>query len=148
MHKWKNKITKGNNAFSEGCDSEALYYYQAACQRAEQLLPHWFDVEAVTAALVVSYQNLAELYFRQSLYIDALSTYRSLHLHLRNFSSINPGSDSTQSIIHRAYRRIDTELAATLKTLNLQDPNAAELMDEIKKIFENHTNQLNKDKYQ
>jgi len=148
MDKWKNKITKGNSAFSDGCDSEALHYYQAACQRAEQLLPHWFDVEAVTAALVVSYQNLAELYFRQSLYIDALSAYRSLYLHLLNFSSASSASDLTQSIIHCAYRRIGTELAATFKTLNLQDPNATELMGEIKKAFENHNNQLNKDKYQ
>ncbi len=148
MHKWKNKITKGNSAYSEGCDSEALHYYQAACQRAEQLLPHWFDVEAITAALVVSYQNLAELYLRQSLYIDALITYRSLHLHLRNFSLANSGDDSTQSIIHRAYRRIGTELAAMLKVLDLQDPKATELMDEIKDIFENHTNELNKDNFQ
>jgi len=148
MEQWKNAISEGNKAYDEGRNNEAQHHYQLACQRAEQLLPHWFDIEAVIAALVVSYQNLAELHFRQSHPTDALSTYRTLYEQLRSFSVANSHNDTQQVIIQRTMQHIGTELSAILKILNLQDPEATKLLDEIKLFSIHPSNQLKKVSYQ
>lgn len=62
MGKWKQLIIEGNQLFEQKCFAEAFDVYQKAKERAYVLFQIWPDVDEATAALVVSYHNIAELH--------------------------------------------------------------------------------------
>ncbi len=79
MERWKSHTQAGNAAFERGDLETAERYYQQACERAEKLLDHWLEPGDAVAALVVSYHNLADLYFRQGHDQAALSSLQTVH---------------------------------------------------------------------
>jgi tetratricopeptide (TPR) repeat protein len=117
MEQWKNAVLKGNMAFNEGLDDVAIRLYTTACQRARLLLPHWADTEAAIVALVISYQNIADVYFRKHDHSQAINTYQDLYHQLKSYYLINAGTSNIISAFYCASRRAGTELAATVKRL-------------------------------
>lgn len=65
MEKWKQHILAGNAFFDARQMQQAAAEYQAAKERAEELFAVWFDDDEATAAVVISYHNLADLYAQQ-----------------------------------------------------------------------------------
>ncbi|ROS05380.1 hypothetical protein EDC56_0910 [Sinobacterium caligoides] len=145
MELWKSTVLEGNKAFAEGRDADAMYHYKAACQRSERLLPDWFDTEAATVAFIVSYQNLAELYFRQEKNQQGLDAYRYLAQQLKKIAAIKNINSTRQAITNCACRRVATELAYTVKKLNIESPEASALVYEMSKHNFTTVSQHNKD---
>jgi hypothetical protein len=85
MERWKKAILQGNTAFSEGRDDVAIRHYTTACQRARLLLPYWADTEAAIVALVISYQNIADVYFGKHNHSQAISSYQDLYQQLESY---------------------------------------------------------------
>ena len=117
MDQWKHAIVKGNSAFVDHRFDTAERHYKAACDRARTLLPQWFDVEDITVAVVISFQNLADLYFQQGRFSDALDTYRQLGCLIQDYQTLNAGCHHVQFVTECARRRLSTEFLATVKTL-------------------------------
>ncbi|GEM_PF-772039 len=119
MEQWKKEILQGNTAFNEGQDGVAIRHYTTACQRARLLLPHWDDTEAAIVALVISYQNIANVHFRKHNNSQAINTYQDLYQQLKSYYLINVGTSNITSAFHGASRRAGTELAANVKRLGI-----------------------------
>ena len=140
INKWKEITKAGNNAFRQGRDNTAKQLYLFACHRAVKLLPHWFDGDAATAALVISYQNLADLYLRQSNHSEMLVVYRDLLKQLQDFDNSNRFN------IDNTYRRIGTEITAQLKDVKFKSTENVELFNVLLDGYCNPTNHLIRDK--
>lgn len=79
MERWKSYTQAGNAAFEAGELEAAEGHYQQARERAEKLLDLWLVPAEAVAALVVSYHNLADLYFRQGRDQAAVSSLQTVH---------------------------------------------------------------------
>lgn len=119
MGQRKNAILKGNRAFSEGREDAALRLYTTAWQRALLLLPHWTDTEAAIAALIVSCQNTADVYFRKHNYSQLINTYQDLYQQLKSYCLIHAGTSNIISVFDCENRRAGTELAVTVKRFGI-----------------------------
>jgi hypothetical protein len=139
INKWKEITKAGNKAFRQGRDNTAKQLYLFACHRAVKLFPHWFDGDAATAALVISYQNLADLYLRQSNHSDMLVVYKELLKQLQDFDN------SDRFNIDSTYRRIGTEITAKLKDVNFKSTESVELFNVLLNEYFNPTNHLIRD---
>ncbi|WP_284891813.1 hypothetical protein [Cobetia amphilecti] len=62
MDEWKRETQAGNALFEQGDYTMAEQHYLSACHFADIFLMPCADPDGGVAALVVSYQNLAELY--------------------------------------------------------------------------------------
>lgn len=131
LEAWKSAIRAGNVAFSENRYTEAKAHYRAACRRADQLLLVWFDADEIVAALVVAYQNLANVYFQQTRIPEALAVYRALHHRLLRFRQHYAAKAEPRYLAECACRRIGTELLSTFKTMHLQSEAARRFVDEM-----------------
>lgn len=119
MEQWKEIMTSANCAYQEGREPEAEKLYKSACQRVSGLLTHCEDREAAVAMLSVSHQNLADLYFRQGRYDDALSAYSTLLGQLVQLS----GEDSVHSpFAVPALEKVRAELSREVQARNLALP--------------------------
>jgi tetratricopeptide (TPR) repeat protein len=131
MEQWQQTVSRGNSAFSEGRDDDAIRLYSTACQRALKLLPHWVDTEAAIAALVISYQNIADVYFRRSDFPQAIKTYQDLYRQLKSYYLTYADTPNTIIVFDCACRRAGTELAATVKRLGALGANYKELVNDF-----------------
>lgn len=131
MEKWKQEIVAGNQAFREGHLDEAKTRYQTACDRAVSLLPHWSDAETAVTATVVSFQNLADLYFQQSAYQDAFATYKLLNRYLSSYQTSNACCPHKISIIDCAGRQIGSDLMHTIKRLEIPPSTAGDVLNDF-----------------
>ena len=131
MDKWKAAISAGNLAFDQYRDADAEAQYRTACIRSEQLLTDWNDVEEVTAALVISYQNLADLYFRGSRVRNALEAYKRLNQQLLKLHDHHANRPDRQAYAERARKKIGTELMYLLRTKQLYTSDTEELLKQI-----------------
>jgi hypothetical protein len=120
MDKFKSAIIDGNSAFSKRHYALAEEHYKTACDRCDQLLLNWFEAKDVVAALVVSYQNLADLYFRQYRFDEALVVYCKLNQKLLHFHAHYAGDVDKQNIALSAWNRIGTEFMYLLDKMNIQ----------------------------
>lgn len=116
----------------DGRDNDAKNLYQMSCRHAEKLLPHWLDTETAAAALVVSYQNLADLYFRQENHDQAISVHLDLLTKLQYFRN-----KSNRLIVDRACRRLGTELSERFKEIRFQSSFSTDLMSQLIKCYFN-----------
>ena len=119
MEQWKEIMNAANGAYQDGRDGEAEKLYQSACQRVTQLLDQWDDHEAAVAMLSVSNQNLADLYFRQGRYDEALSVYGSLLRHLRELSQTSGGHSL---FAEPALQKVGAELSQEVRARKLALP--------------------------
>jgi tetratricopeptide (TPR) repeat protein len=145
MEQWKQSVSRGNNAFSEGRDDDAIRLYAKACQRALQLLPHWVNTEAAIAALVISYQNIADVYFRRSDFSQAIKTYQDLYRQLKSYYLTHADTPNTMTIFDCACRRAGTELAAAVKRLGILNASEKELVNDFFELKYQPTFNLPKD---
>ena len=113
--------------------------YLIACHRALKNSPHWLDSDAALAVLVISYQNLADLYLRQSNHNDMLVVYRYLLKILQGFNH------SHRLDTHDTCLRIGTELTAKFKDIKYKSTEAVKTFDDIINEYFNPTNYLIKD---
>jgi tetratricopeptide (TPR) repeat protein len=131
MEQWQQTVLRGNNAFNEGRDDDAIRLYVTACQRAIKLLPHWVDTEAAIAALVISYQNIADVYFRRSDFPQAIKTYQDLYRQLKSYYLTYADTQNTMIAFDCACRRAGTELAAAVKRLSVLSANDKKLVNDF-----------------
>ncbi|WP_288132754.1 hypothetical protein [Microbulbifer sp.] len=122
MEQWKAVMNAANRAYQEGQESEAEKLYQSACQLAIPLLGGWEDHEAAVAMLSVSNQNLADLYFRQSRYDEALVVYGGL---LRQLTELSQQENDNSRLAHFAecaLQKAGTELSQEVRRRELALP--------------------------
>ena len=79
MEVWKKFTKEGNALYQSFCWHAAESQYQCAKTRAENLLMSWADPEEAVAALVVSYQNLAEVYGAMGLHLKQQKELQAAH---------------------------------------------------------------------
>lgn len=111
---WKRMISRGNQSFDTGKLHAAENYYEIACNLACDICPKGTKSSSDIASLLVSYQNLAELYFNTNQNNLGLSQYQKLHEKLVESCQ---GQQSSESLflIQKAIRKIGTELMYILK---------------------------------
>ncbi|WP_116368152.1 hypothetical protein [Parahaliea mediterranea] len=114
---WKQTIVSGNKAYAQQDHLNAERHYLQACEQAEQLLLAWRDVECATAAVAVSYQNLADLYFTQSRINAGITAYRRLQDLLLDFRHGRGRSLEARRAAECAIRRLGAEILYKLKRL-------------------------------
>jgi len=122
MEQWKEIMISANHAYQEGRDSEAEQLYKSACQRVTTMLADWEDREAAVAMLSVSNQNLADLYFRQRRYDDALVVYGGLLRRLTELSLKENGNAELALFADRALKKAGAELSQEVRTRKLALP--------------------------
>jgi tetratricopeptide (TPR) repeat protein len=145
MEQWENTVSKGNHAFREGRDDDAISLYTTAYQRALILLPHWSDTEAAIAALVISYQNIADVYFRKHDYSQAINAYQDLYQQLKSYYLTHADTPTIMTIFDCACRRAGTELAAAVKRLGILNASEKELVNDFFELKSQPTFNLPKD---
>lgn len=145
MEQWKKAMSQGNTAFNEGLDDVAIRHYTAACQRACLLLPHWAGTEEAIVALVIGYQNIADVYFRKHNHSQATNTYQDLYEQLKSCYLINVGTSNIASAFHCASRRAGTELAANVKRLGIYGAHEEKLINDFFELEFQSTLHLSKD---
>jgi len=65
MNLWKKHIVLGNQYFDKNNHALAKKQYRLAIARSRQLFSSWLNPDEAVCSLLVSYQNLAELYEKQ-----------------------------------------------------------------------------------
>ena len=130
MDTWKQSSIAGNLAFSQKRYHEAEQHYKLASQRAQQLLWLWFDAEEIITALVISFQNMAELYFMQSRHHDGLNQYQQLSDLLLRYQR-KCDSEETEQTLALACQRAGTELLFTLQELKLESEYAIKVVQQF-----------------
>lgn len=116
MENWKEVITAGNHAFSQGENSAAIKCYQQASEYARQYLGSWFDTQAAVSALVVSDLNMAEAQCRSERFEEAIETYATLNLDLRRFQCRFPQNNPVVGIVAQALTLVKREFLTLTKT--------------------------------
>ena len=120
MEQWKAIMNSANRAYQEGRESEAEQLYKSACQRVIPLLNEWDDHEAAVAMLSVSNQNLADLYFHQKRYDEALEVYGGL---LRQLTDLSQGAGEKLAHFARsALEKAGAEISQEVRTRKLKLP--------------------------
>ncbi|WP_158773661.1 hypothetical protein [Cobetia sp. L2A1] len=82
MDEWKLETTTANALFEQGHYLSAEHHYLSACYRADALVAPSNNPEEGVVALVVSYQNLADLYRAQGQHQEALNALQAAHARL------------------------------------------------------------------
>ncbi|MBN8430863.1 hypothetical protein JF535_08355 [Microbulbifer salipaludis] len=122
-------MQSANRAYQEGRESDAEQLYKSSCERVVPLLTEWKDPEAAIAMLSVSYQNLADLYFRQGRYDDALVAYAGL---LRQLTDLSQSGDRdaelarfAEGALHKAGSELSQEVRMRQLALPEDNPDLA-----------------------
>lgn len=82
MDQWKHLITAGNRYFQQQEYGAAAVQYVLAKGLARQLLRNWLNTEEAVAAVVISQQNMADLYCLQLQPQQAEQELRDLYSYL------------------------------------------------------------------
>ncbi|ODC04251.1 hypothetical protein BFW38_12640 [Terasakiispira papahanaumokuakeensis] len=115
MFQWKRAILAGNKAFDQQDFAQAERHYQKARLEAErQLRNPRADWDATIAALVISYQNRAQIYLNQAQYQPAIDIYWQLYRNLSQASYADWVSMEDQQRLKTIYRRLGSELMNAL----------------------------------
>ncbi|VUD40826.1 hypothetical protein TDB9533_00361 [Thalassocella blandensis] len=94
MNNWKKHISTGNWYFDKKDYESARKHYCQAIGRADQLFFVWFDPDEAVWALIVSYQNLADLYEKQGKPRRSLAIIQELYEILqKDLSKLNNGEE-------------------------------------------------------
>ncbi|WP_115717546.1 hypothetical protein [Gallaecimonas mangrovi] len=116
MDEWKQVISAANQAFGVRDFSLAERRYTQACRFLEQhLATANADKGDLIAAMVVSYANLAELYFKQQRFDVGFSQYIQLHQQLQQCECQFADCLQTQLMVSSARRQMGTQLMHALK---------------------------------
>ena len=122
MSQWERAILEGNQAFGQDRLEDAEGLYISACGLAKDQLDTLQDPEAAIMALVVSYQNLADLYFRCGDFGIGLSLIKDLHIELVRYLAQHSDCAFRAGVVSCARRRICRDLMLTVKQLELPLP--------------------------
>lgn len=79
---WKSLTLAGNRAFSEGDLDVALFRYRVAQGCIIEIFPEWPHIDEATAALVVSYFNLAQTHVKLGRTDKAAERLAAIHTYL------------------------------------------------------------------
>ncbi len=134
MEKWKAAIIAGNKAYNS-CDYlVAERNYVIACERAKTLFGLTLDFEKRLAALIVSHQNLSDLYLKESNHNKALKTLHNMVDFIR-ISRIDYEADNCKcACLMRACRRLSTETLQALKKNNVDCIKSRILIRDINQV--------------
>ncbi|WP_299591460.1 hypothetical protein [uncultured Microbulbifer sp.] len=128
-------MSSANRAYQEGRESDAEQLYQSACQRAVPLLTEWQDHEAAIAMLAVSNQNLADLYFSQSRYDEALVVYGGLLRTLTELSQNKRGDSQLAHFAESALEKAGAELSQEVRRRELALPESNPDLEPIRSLM-------------
>ncbi|PNE04349.1 hypothetical protein A15D_00128 [Alcanivorax sp. MD8A] len=128
MEKWKFDTQAGNAAFGQGHYDTAERHYLSACERANTLLQHWLDPEEIVAALVVGYQNLADLYRLQGHHHGALAALQKAHSSLTHALAQPNLSQERQQALTRGKGQTRLEIMHTLHRLGLSTRHVSQVL--------------------
>jgi len=123
-------MINGNQSFNTGRLYSAENYYEIACNLAFDICPKGIKSSNDLAPLLMSYQNLAELYFKKNQTNLALSQYQKLHEKLVEFSQRQQNSGSLL-MIQKAIRKIGTELLYIIKKKGISSLRSKQVMESI-----------------
>ena len=130
VHTWKRMMIHGNQSFNTGRLYSAENYYEIACNLAYHMCLKGITSSNDLAPLLMSYQNLAELYFKKNQTNLALSQYQKLHEKLVEFSQRQQNSGSLL-MVQNAIRKIGKELFDTIKKKEISSLRSKQLMERI-----------------
>lgn len=130
MEGWKRMIIEGNQSFNTNRFYSAENYYKIACDFASNMSPETAKCSDIIASLVVSYQNLAELYFKINQTDLALSQYQELHIRLVEFG-LYYKSPEQLLWIQKAIRKIGTELLNIISKKGIESQRSKQLLRRI-----------------
>ncbi|HDY85897.1 hypothetical protein LCGC14_0467980 [marine sediment metagenome] len=133
MDAWKRMIIEGNQSFNTGRFYSAENYYKIACDFASNMQLDTSRFSDVIASLVVSYQNLAELYFKNKQSELALSQYQVLHEKLIGFITQQQSPEFVM-MIQKAIRKIGTELLFLTKKEGIDTLRSKQVLAKITAI--------------
>ncbi|MED5524849.1 hypothetical protein [Gallaecimonas pentaromativorans] len=132
MDEWKVAICAANHAFSQGEWGLAEHRYLDACHCVQaRLAANDSQAEEVIAALVVSFANLAELYFQQGRMESGLGRYLELKAQLDSCRSHHRQCNRTQMMLNCAERQMGTQLLHALKTQGVAPTTSQQLLHTV-----------------
>jgi len=131
MDAWKKMIREGNQSFNTGRFYSAENYYKIACSFACEMCTHSSKCSDVIASLVVSFQNLAELYFNKNQTDQALSQYQLLHEKLLEFGDHHQQNPEFLLMIQKAIRKVGTELLFITKKKGINTQQSKQVIKHI-----------------
>lgn len=79
LQSWQTQTRAGNNDFAKHNLPKALNHYLKAIELAEALFAHSEDPKGAVAALIVSHQNLADLYVQENEVLMAEVELKNIH---------------------------------------------------------------------
>ena len=120
-------LDQGNESFNKGRFYSAENYYKSACDFACLMCPKATNSSNILASIVVSYQNLAELYFKKNQTSLALSQYQELHEKLVEFSQSQQNTESIL-MVQKAILKIGTELMYITKKKKINSPHSKQVI--------------------
>ncbi len=119
MEIWKKITLEGNQSYNKGRIYSAESCYKTACYFAAEISPEDSSYEDMIASLVISYQNLAELYFSQKKIELALTQYQQVHKLLIKFYLQHSELEAMFPMLQQTMRKLGTELLAKTNQLNI-----------------------------
>lgn len=134
MEQWKFDTNTGNALFQQGQYHGAEHHYLSACLRADLLLEAWEDPEDIVVALVVSYQNLADLYRAQDHHHQALEALQTAHARLGNALTAPDLSYERQQALLRGTGQTRLDIMNTVQWLGVTTQQASR----VRKAKANH----------
>ncbi|AFJ03610.1 hypothetical protein Q7C_2485 [Methylophaga frappieri] len=126
--RWKNTINDGNHAYQKQHYQPAKSYYLAACQLAMQMNVMIDYNDTSLSMLAISYQNLADLYFRQKDMDLALTTYQALHATLLETHQHQEKTHQHDLLIQTVIRRVCIELKHITQELGIDTPRSRQII--------------------
>ena len=119
MDEWKRETQAGNALFEQGDYAMAEQHYLSACHFADIFLMPCADPDGGVAALVVSYQNLAELYRAQGQHPQAMRSLQAAHARLSHALSAPGLCHAHQQALLRGSGQVRTEIMNTVQWLGV-----------------------------
>ena len=120
MEEWKATMGAANTAFDAGDDVRAERLYRSACAQALLQLGPAGDMQGAMVASAVSYQNLADLYFRRGDNGKAVACYADLTALLNGVPErAHWVSEDSMTLNHLRQRLVTDLVNATRKSITL-----------------------------
>ncbi|MCO7233726.1 MULTISPECIES: tetratricopeptide repeat protein [unclassified Cobetia] len=119
MDEWKRETRAGNALFEQGDYTKAEQHYLSACHFADIFLMPSADPDGGVAALVVSYQNLAELYRAQGRHPQAMRALQAAHARLSHALSAPGLCHAHQQALLRGSGQVRMEIMNTVQWLGV-----------------------------
>ncbi|MDI4661242.1 MULTISPECIES: tetratricopeptide repeat protein [Cobetia] len=119
MDEWKRETQAGNLLFEQGDYAMAEQHYLNAYHFADIFLMPSADPDGGVAALVVSYQNLAELYRAQGQHPQAMRALQAAHARLSHALSAPGLCHAHQQALLRGSGQVRMEIMNTVQWLGV-----------------------------